>query len=88
MLKLKEILRNRQFNRSNETKVTITCPDCGNNWEMTLGELSWYHEVGNIIPIACENCRKVKKTKRITNDNAINDNVLNNSIVNSNDDSI
>ena len=69
MLKLKEILRNRQFNRSNETKVIIACPNCGNSWETTVGEISWYHEVGNVVPTDCENCITVKNTKRILNDN-------------------
>ena len=68
MLKLKEILRNRHFNRNNETKITIVCPDCGKEWVTSIGEVSWYHEVGNIVPTACENCRNKKKTQRILND--------------------
>ena len=43
--------------------VTITCRDCGNDFEFTGGEQSFYEERGFALPIRCKECRAKKKAK-------------------------
>ena len=63
-MKLQNLLRHRANNRKNKTKVTLTCKDCGSQFFITVGELCWYHEVGNLVPTLCKSCReKIKKDK-------------------------
>lgn len=43
--------------------ITITCRDCGNDFEFTGGEQSFYEERGFALPIRCKECRAKKKAK-------------------------
>ena len=63
-MKLQNLLRHRAKNRTNKTEVTLTCRDCGTPYSITVGELCWYHEVGNLVPTLCKECRKKIKTNK------------------------
>lgn len=63
-MKLLNLLEHRAKNRTNKTEVILTCKDCREQFPITVGELCWYHEVGNLIPTRCKNCRKKNKTKK------------------------
>lgn len=60
-MKLRNVLKNREKNRLNNTEIVIKCPKCNKDWITTIGEICWYHEVGNIVPVSCKECRDTKK---------------------------
>ena len=63
-MKLQNLLKHRAKNRTNKTEVTLTCKDCGKHFPFTVGELCWYHEVGNLVPTLCKTCREKIKTNK------------------------
>ena len=58
---LKDRLRNQGKNRKSNRSVTMVCENCGNMFTMSLGEICWHYEAGNIIPCRCAECRKLEK---------------------------
>ena len=47
------------------TKIKITCKDCGRVFEMEQGEAQWYADRGWPLPVRCKSCRiKVKKARQ------------------------
>lgn len=63
---LKDRLRNQGKNRKSNRSVTMVCENCGNMFTMSLGEICWHYEAGNIIPCRCAECREKNKTERAT----------------------
>lgn len=63
---LKDRLRNQEKNRKSKRSVTMVCDTCGQMFTMSLGEICWHYEAGNIIPCRCESCRTKHKTERAT----------------------
>lgn len=46
-----------------QTKMMVKCKDCGEEFEVTEGEQSWYAERGWDMPKRCKPCREVAKNK-------------------------
>ena len=60
---LKDRLKNQSKNRKSTRSVTMVCDTCGQMFTMSLGEICWHYEAGNIIPCRCESCRTKHKTE-------------------------
>lgn len=42
----------------------LICKDCGEEFEVTAGEVDWYTSRGWEIPKRCKSCREAAKAKR------------------------
>lgn len=63
-MKLQKMLSNRTKNRKNSNAVSFVCSKCGATWKSTVGEICWFHEIGNVVPTLCKECRAEKKQQR------------------------
>ena len=63
-MKLQKMLSNRAKNRKNNNEVSFVCTKCGATWKSTVGEICWFHEIGNVVPTLCKDCRSEKKQQR------------------------
>lgn len=59
--------KNRDKNRGNRTSVTLVCKECNNMFTTTVGELCWHYDVGNLIPVYCNNCKSKRKKEKLQN---------------------
>lgn len=41
----------------------IKCCDCGEIFEMSVGEIQWFHEMNYDLPRRCKGCRLKKKRR-------------------------
>ena len=47
--------------RKNKIANTIVCKNCGESFDLTVGEVEWYSEHNFVIPTRCPSCRKKRK---------------------------
>lgn len=43
---------------------TLTCIDCGKEFEFTEGEETFYQQKGLVPPKRCKKCRQIKRQER------------------------
>jgi len=60
-MKIAKILDNKKQNQKDEREVSLLCSDCGNYFNISVGELCWHYEIGNKIPQRCLSCKEKKK---------------------------
>ena len=47
-------------------KLTETCKDCGESFQISDSEQSFYKEKGFFLPKRCSDCRRKKKEKQLS----------------------
>ena len=50
--------------RRDAVAETKTCPDCGKEFPITVGEVEWFKERDMSLPIRCAECRTKRKAQR------------------------
>ena len=45
----------------NEVAKTVVCKNCGNTFDLTVGEIEWYSKHNLAEPVRCPSCRKKRK---------------------------
>lgn len=56
-----QIVKNQKKNYNDSREVTFTCKKCGKDFTISIGNLLWFHQVGNLIPTHCKECTENKK---------------------------
>ncbi len=46
---------------NNKQTIKIKCRNCGNEFEFTGGEQTFYEEKGFAVPVRCKECRNARK---------------------------
>ena len=44
-----------------EVAKTVVCKNCGNTFDLTVGEIEWYSKHNLANPVRCPSCRKKRK---------------------------
>lgn len=47
--------------RKYEVAKTVVCKNCGNTFDLTVGEIDWYSKHNLAEPVRCHSCRKKRK---------------------------
>ena len=47
--------------RKYEVAKTVVCKNCGNIFDLTVGEIEWYSKHNLAEPVRCTSCRKKRK---------------------------